>query len=88
MNYTKQQLEDIWNSRELNWVQRQSKASRKKTARKIRITFFEKKTVHVIEEEVWMGKKDSASSMAYGVIMKHYATLNDWPSKSYEVSYA
>ena len=80
----KKQLEAIWNSREIGWLQQQNKNSKKKEQRKIRITFYEKVTVHTIEETVWVSKKDVASNFSWQVISRHFPNHKDLPSSSYE----
>ena len=83
----KQQLEKIWNSTELGWLQRYSKNTKKKEKRKLRITFYEKVTKHTIEETVFVGKNDTASSFAYVVLNNHYNSHKDWPTNCYETRF-
>ena len=83
----KEQLEKIWNSTELGWLQRYSKNTKKKEKRKLRITFYEKVTKHTIEETVFVGKNDTASSFAYVVLNNHYSSHKDWPTNCYETRF-
>jgi hypothetical protein len=85
-NDVKKQLEEIWNSREIGWLKQQNKDSKKKEQRKIRITFYEKVTVHTIEETVWVRKKDTASSFTWDIISRHFPDRN-LPSHSYEARF-
>ena len=84
---TKEQLEAIWNGTDIGWLKRQGKTKIKKEPRKLRITFYEKVTKHTIEETVWVGKKDSASTLAYTVLGQHYATYKDYPTTNYETRF-
>jgi hypothetical protein len=84
---TKEDLEKIWNSAELGWLQRYSKNTKKKEKRKLRITFYEKVTKHTIEEIVWTGKNDTASSFAYVVLNRLYDSHKDWPTSNYETRF-
>ena len=87
MSTTKEQLEAIWNSNELGWLKRHSTTSKKKEQRKIKITFFEKVPVYTIEDTVWAGKKDFASSFSYALINKHFSNSKQWPSNTYETRF-
>jgi len=84
---TKEQLEAIWNSTELGWLQRYSKNTKKKEKRKLRITFYEKVTKHTIDETVFVGKNDTASSFAYVVLNRLYDSHKDWPTNCYETRF-
>jgi hypothetical protein len=83
----KEQLENIWNSTEIGCLQRYSKNSRKKQPRRLRITFYEKVPKHIIEETVFVGKNDSAMSLAYAVVNRHYPTSKDMPTGNYETRF-
>jgi hypothetical protein len=83
----KQQLDKIWNSTEIGWLQRHNKNSKKKEQRKLRITFYEKVTKHTIEETVWMGKNDNAHNLAWVVVNNHYPTSKDMPTGNYEARF-
>ena len=82
---TKEQLEAIWNGTDIGWLKRQGTATKKKTERKMQITFYKKVPVHVIEETVFLGKKDTLSTAAYVAIGRHYNSYKEWPSDSYEI---
>jgi hypothetical protein len=83
----KEQLDKIWNSTEIGWLQRHNKNSRKKESRKLRVTFYEKVTKHVLEDTVYVGKNDSAMSLAWVVVKNHYPTTKDMPSGNYEARF-
>ena len=84
---TKEQLEAIWNSSEIGWLKRQSSSIKKKEQRKIEINFFEKITVHTIQETVWAGKKDTTQFHAWNIISRHFPDTKDLPSKNYETRF-
>lgn len=87
MSTTKEQLEAIWKSSEIGWLKRQSTNIKKKEQRKLSITFFEKVTVHTIEETVWAGKKDTANSFTWSIIGRHFPNIKDLPSHNYETRF-
>ena len=84
---TKEQLEAIWNSRDIGWLQRQKKQSKNKEQRKVQITFYEKVPKHTIEETVWAGKKDTASNFSWAILSRHFPNHRDYPTNSYEVRF-
>jgi hypothetical protein len=83
----KQQLDKIWNSTEIGWLQRHNKNSKKKEQRKIEITFYEKVTVHTIQETVWANKKDTTQFHAWDIISRYFPDTKDLPSKNYETRF-
>lgn len=83
----KQQLEKIWNSPEIGWLERHIKNTKKKEPRRLRVTFYEKVTRHVLEDTVWVGKKDSAMSLAWPLVNRHYPTSKDMPTSNYEARF-
>jgi len=84
---TKEQLEAIWNSRDIGWLQRQKTQSKNKEQRKVRITFYEKVPKHTIEETVWVGKKDTASNFSWAILARHFPNHKDYPTSSYETRF-
>ena len=84
---TKEQLEAIWNGTDIGWLKRQGTTKNKREPRKVRITFYNKVPVHTIEETVWASKKDSASTLAYTVLGRHYTTYKDYPTTNYETRF-
>ena len=86
---TKEQLDAIWNSSDIGWLKRQGTISKKnkKEQRKLKITFYEKVPVHTIQETVWVGKKDTASVLAWTVLGRHYKTYKDHPTDTYETRF-
>jgi hypothetical protein len=84
---TKEQLEAIWNGTEIGWLSRQHKVRKNKTQRKIRINFYEKVTKHTIEETVWAGKNDTAMSLSWPIVNRHYPTSKEMPTSNYEVRF-
>lgn len=84
---TKAQLEAIWNSTDIGWLKRQSSSIKKKEQRKIEINFYEKITVHTIQETVWAGKKDTTQFHAWDIISRHFPDTKDLPSKNYETRF-
>jgi len=83
----KEDLEKIWNSSEIGWLQRHNNNSRKKEQRKVRITFYEKVPKHIIEETVWAGKKDIASNFSWAILGRHFPNHRDFPTSSYETRF-
>ena len=83
----KEQLDKIWNSTEIGWLQRHNKNSRKKEPRKLRVTFYEKVTKHVLEDTVYVGKNDSAISLAWPLVNQHFPTSKEMPTSNYEVRF-
>jgi hypothetical protein len=84
---TKEQLEAVWNSRDIGWLQSQKKQSKNREQRKIRITFYEKVPVHTIEETVWVSKKDTASNFSWAILGRHFPNHKDFPTSSYETRF-
>jgi hypothetical protein len=84
---TKEQLEAIWNSTDIGWLQRQKKQSKNREQRKVQITFYEKVPKHTIEETVWASKKDVASNFSWAILGRHFPNHRDFPTSTYETRF-